>query len=94
MTATITITKLQNDNIEIVDTGKDVCKSLDPRLDVYKRASQVVIQDRLSPPIDVWGLGQVLQVVRKDGTIVPIDGELNELNLLYAELSTFFFLTR
>jgi len=94
MAATVTITKLQNDNIEIVDTAKDVCKSLDPRLDVYKRAGKVAIENHSQRPLDDWAIGQVLQVVRKDGTVVPVDGQPNELTLLYSELSAFFFLMR
>lgn len=87
MAATVTITKLQNDKVEIIDSDKDVCKSLDPRLDVYKRGGRLVIQYR-NFQADVWGADEVLEVIRKDGTVVPI---LSDLDLLYSELSTFFF---
>jgi len=85
MTNTIVITKKQNDTI-LVTRGSSFRKQLSPSLTVYETPKGVDIRD-CDRSAESFDFDQVLEVVRKDGTVVPI----NDKATLFDELSTYFF---
>lgn len=83
----LTITKLDNDNVEV--TGREQAYTLLPSMHTFRDKSGIdgvkVMSDGFVK--DVFSYTNVVEVIRKDGTIVPItDGDT-----LYNELKDNFF---
>lgn len=89
MAATITITKLQNGSVQIIDSDKDVCRTHPQEHSVSKQASpNSVAIHHANDQIEKWKADDVLEVIRKDGTVTQI---LGSNTTLFNELSTYFF---
>lgn len=88
MVNNVRILKAQNDKVEITVNGLTT-KSLLPDYDVYRNATndKVHVNNRYNQIIDTFTADEVIEVERKDGTIVPI----NDNDTLFSELSTYFF---
>ena len=85
------ITKLQNGNVQ-VQRGSAFF-SLNPDAQVYSQEGsdnckeEIIIKDKSGSRISGFLVEDVVEVIRKDGTVTPI----NDIATLYFELSNFFF---